>query len=239
MNSRPLKSQWLLFARKIAEGHSATDAYLLAGYHATTRTTAHRAASRLRAHPRVQAHIASLCQEAEQTAHTDTIISLQEKLAVLARIIRSSAANLSASDPIIQSHRTYRDGTTAVRIPCKLRAILIHTQLTSQIQPTAQTTNLIQQLIDQIRTGRSILPEMRRPSSTKSPQTNRNPSSPRPTSTHLPTANTRPENPKKPLPNSTISPPQIPAPPVTSPALSPWPDDPTLSSLFPRLKVVR
>jgi len=234
MNSRPLKSQWLLFARKIAEGHSATDAYLLAGYHAASRATAYRAASRLRAHPRVQAHIASLRQEAEQTAHADTIISLQEKLAVLARIIRSSAADLSASDPIIQSHRTYRDGTTAVRIPCKLRAILIHTQLTSQIQPTAQTTNLLQQLIDQIRTGRPLLPEMRRPTSTKSPQTNRNQSRSRTTSTHPPTANTSPEKPKNPLPDSTISPPPIPPSP-----LSPWPDDPTLFSLFPRLKVVR
>ncbi len=162
MNTRDIKGRWKRFAEKIAEGQSATDAYLQAGYRPATREIAHRAASRLRAQPEIRDYIQNLRQTADQEAREDTALTIREKLAFLARIVKTSAAHLAEDDELIQSHRTLKDGRITTRIPCKLKALKMHSELAGHLipvppQPTPSLDPL-QQLFDQIRAG-CLLPD--------------------------------------------------------------------------------
>jgi len=155
MNPKPLQRRPKTFAEKIAQGHSATDAYILAGYKPAKRETAHRAASRLYRTPAVRTYIQELRRTGDELAREETSLTIAQKLTFLTRLVLTSSATLREDDPLIQSHRLLKDGTTSIRMPCKLKALKMHSELAGHSIPKptahAEPADLVQQLFDQIR----------------------------------------------------------------------------------------
>ena len=82
-NTQELNKRHQAFAELVADGATATDAYLAASYSAEKRGTLHRNASRLRRDPKIQTHIRALRQEAELIAREDTILSISRNTGAL------------------------------------------------------------------------------------------------------------------------------------------------------------
>jgi len=155
MKAPPLRRRQKIFAEKLAEGRTATEAYLLAGYHSTKRETAHRAASRLYGNPGVRTYIQELRRAGDDLAREETTLTIAQKLAFLARLVLTSSAALREDDPLIQSHRILKDGSTSIRMPCKLKALKMHSDLAGHHNPPPAPPiaprDLLQELLDQIR----------------------------------------------------------------------------------------
>ncbi len=162
MSTENIRGRRKTFAEKVAEGHTATEAYLLAGYHAAKRETAHRAASRLYVNPGIRAYIRELRRTGDELAREETTLTIAKKLTFLARLVLTSSATLREDDPLIQSHRILKDGSTSIRIPCKLKALKMHSELAGHFlpEPTEPTPPIdtLQKLFDQIRQGRLDVP---------------------------------------------------------------------------------
>jgi hypothetical protein len=157
MSTGKIEGRRKTFAEKIAEGHTATEAYLLAGYRPAKRETAHRAASRLYSNPGVRAYIRELRRTGDELAREETTLTIARKLTFLARLVLTSSATLREDDPLIQSHRILKDGTASIRMPCKLKALKMHSELAGHFlpEPADQTppADPLQELFDQIRRG--------------------------------------------------------------------------------------
>ena len=160
MNAEKIEGRRKTFAEKIAEGHTATEAYLLAGYRPLKRETAHRAASRLYANPEVRTYIRELRHTGDELDREETTLTIAKKLAFLARLVLTSSTTLREGDPLIQSHRILKDGSTSIRIPCKLKALKMHSELAGHFLPEPSEPpppiDTLQELFDQIRSGRII-----------------------------------------------------------------------------------
>jgi len=158
MSAEKIKGRQKTFAERVAEGHTATEAYLLAGYRPVKRETAHRAASRLSSNPAVRTYIRELRRSGDELAREETTLTIAKKLAFLARIVLTSAATLREDDPLIQAHRLLKDGSASIRIPCKLKALKMHSELAGHFlpEPAEQPAPIdtLQELFDQIRSGR-------------------------------------------------------------------------------------
>lgn len=157
MSVKKLEGRRKAFAEKMAEGHTATEAYLLAGYRAAKRETAHRAASRLYAKPEIRAYIQELRRTGDELAREETTLTIAKKLTFLARLVLTSSATLREDDPLIQSYRLLKDGTTSIRMPCKLKALKMHSELAGHFLPKpaeqAPPVDPFLELLSQIRAG--------------------------------------------------------------------------------------
>ncbi len=241
-NQGIINAKWRRFAEFIATGHTASDAYLRAGYKSSHRHAAETSASRLRRRPEVAAYISELRHSLDQTAREDTLLSLSETLRLLTRIVRTSATTLPEDDELVEYTRTFKDGGTAVRMPDKLRALKLHAELAGHFdrpaaapQPPAPSSldplpAILSTLRHTLRT--SPLPSDTAPD-TATPQT-----SPPP---HSPLEKTKKTNHYSPFPAGNIPGPSSAGPatagsaastaPAGSPPL-PWPADPVCRSLL-------
>jgi len=175
MSTETLEGRQKTFAEKVAEGHTATEAYLLAGYRPVKRETAHRAASRLYSNPGVRTYIRELRRTGDELAREETTLTIAKKLAFLARLVLTSSATLREDDPLIQSHRILKDGSTSIRIPCKLKALKMHSELAGHFLPEPTEppppVDTLQLLFDQIRSGRFSESEHQTPQNVTSSET--------------------------------------------------------------------
>ncbi len=124
-----LKSQHQIFALAVFSGMTHRAAYQMA-YPSASLRTAEVQSSRLMQRADISQTLAQLRSQVEAKA----ILSLQEKRAYLARVVRTSATELVAGSELIQSVSTEKDGSINLKMPDKLRAIYLDARLAGEIQ---------------------------------------------------------------------------------------------------------
>ncbi len=131
-----LKSQHRIFALAVMSGLTHRAAYQMAYPKASLRT-AEVQASRLIQRVDVLQTLERLRGEVEAAA----VLSLQEKRAFLARIVRTSATDLVAGSELIQTVGTEKDGSLNLKMPDKLRAIYLDARLAGEVQSPQRPTS--------------------------------------------------------------------------------------------------
>ncbi len=125
-----LKTQHRLFALAVFSGLSQRAAYLQA-YPSASPRTAEVQSSRLITRPDIRATLDHLHSQVE----TQAILTLQEKRAYLARIVRTSATDVRPGTDLVQAITTAKDGSQTLRLPDKLRAIYLDARLAGELPP--------------------------------------------------------------------------------------------------------
>ncbi len=125
-----LKTQHRLFALALFSGLSQRAAYLQA-YPSASPRTAEVQSSRLITRPDIRATLDHLHSQVE----TQAILTLQEKRAYLARIVRTSATDVRPGTDLVQAITTAKDGSQTLRMPDKLRAIYLDARLAGELPP--------------------------------------------------------------------------------------------------------
>ncbi len=125
-----LKSQHRLFALALFSGLSQRAAYLQA-YPGASPRTAEVQSSRLITRADIRATLDHLHSQVE----TQAILTLQEKRAYLARIVRTSATDVRPGTDLVQAITTAKDGSQTLRMPDKLRAIYLDARLAGELPP--------------------------------------------------------------------------------------------------------
>lgn len=115
------------FAQGIASGLSAVQAYQQAGF---SGRSAEANAYRLMENDGVRARIAELRRENESMS----VLTRQEALLFLSRAVRTSAASLKDSDPLVQEI----GDRGKLRLPCKLAALRQLSAMCGWEQPTPE-----------------------------------------------------------------------------------------------------
>ncbi len=130
-----LKTQHRLFALALFSGLSQRAAYLQA-YPGASPRTAEVQSSRLITRPDIRATLDHLHSQVE----TQAILTLQEKRAYLARIVRTSATDVRPGTDLVQAITTAKDGSQTLRMPDKLRAIYLDARLAGELPPLNRPT---------------------------------------------------------------------------------------------------
>ncbi len=125
-----LKHQHQIFVESLTAGHTQRSAYLQA-YPTASEATAQTQSSRLLNRPDITEALARLRQQTEAAA----VMTLYEKRAYLARIVRTSATDLTPGETLVQAVSTAKDGTQTLRMPDKLRAIFLDSRLAGELPP--------------------------------------------------------------------------------------------------------
>lgn len=111
---------------------NATAAYA-AAYPRTSPVSARKSGSRLLQKPEIQAEIQALRDQADALAGS-AVMSLVERRAFLAAIVRTPVSQITADSPLAQEMKA--DGKiTQVKMPCKLRAIELDAKLAGEVGP--------------------------------------------------------------------------------------------------------
>lgn len=130
MQTLMLSGPQRVFCEGIVRGLSATEAYGGA-YARSTPESARKSGSRLLGRPEIQAEIQTLRDKADALAGS-AVMTLAERRAFLAAIIRTPVSQITADSPLAQEMKA--DGkTTSIKMPCKLRAIELDAKLAGEV----------------------------------------------------------------------------------------------------------
>lgn len=155
----PTNPRYLLFANELLKGSSQVDAYRTAGFKARSAAAAKVGATKLRKHPEVAAYLKACRQQAANQA----ALTLAEKRAFLARIVR---VPITAIDPDKQAnadlikryttHDTAVGTTTSIEKHDPLKAIEIDNKLSGE-DPTTASLQAVAEALGRL--GGGVLPQ--------------------------------------------------------------------------------
>jgi hypothetical protein len=112
---------------------TATQAYAEA-YPQAGEASARKSGSRLLGKPEIQSEIAALREKADTLAGS-AVMTLLERRAFLAAIVRTPVGQVKEDSPLAEEMRVDAKGGVTVKLPCKLRALELDAKLAGEVTP--------------------------------------------------------------------------------------------------------
>ena len=144
--AKGLTEQQRKFAQNLVKGMSQTEAYLKAGYKVKSSKVAAEAASRLSKNVQLSRYVDELRAKVEDK----TLLTIAEKRAFLANLIRTPVGEVDEKSPLAQEVHIGQDGIK-IKMADKLRALDLDSKLAGDYAP--QQVELTGSLVDAIRGG--------------------------------------------------------------------------------------
>lgn len=89
--------------------------------------------AKILSHPHVAHYVVELRKELEERSKSERFLSIEEKRAFLAKIVRTPVGDLHPDHELVQEMKIGRDGTT-LKMPPKLQAIELDAKLAGELR---------------------------------------------------------------------------------------------------------
>ena len=134
---RAVSAKEAQFCRFVAAGDKQSTAYMKAGYNAATMNSAYVCASQLMRRPRIAAYLRSL----RESTWVANVLSLAEKRAYLADVVRTPVGEVDEKSPLCQSFKVDGEGKIEYKTPDKLKALELDAKLAGELKEGQVSVN--------------------------------------------------------------------------------------------------